>query len=77
MFCTGRSAVWLSASAWGAGGRRFESSRPDQNHDIIEITEALTEISGGLFCCMYDIILSPCFPGNTHKREAKDHGEEV
>ena len=27
---SGRSAVWFSAPALGAGGRRFKSSRPDQ-----------------------------------------------
>jgi len=27
---SGRSAAWFSAPALGAGGRRFESSRPDQ-----------------------------------------------
>lgn len=39
---TGRSAVWLSASAWGAGGRRFESSRPDHKPEVN--SETLAEI---------------------------------
>ena len=26
---SGRSAAWFSAPAWGAGGRRFKSRRPD------------------------------------------------
>lgn len=26
---SGRSAAWFSASVWGAGGREFESLRPD------------------------------------------------
>ena len=32
---SGRSAVWFSASALGAEGRWFESSRPDFNEAII------------------------------------------
>ena len=29
--CSGRSAAWLSALAWGARGRGFKSRRPDQS----------------------------------------------
>ena len=32
---SGRSAVWFSAPALGAGGRRFESSRPDLNNFMV------------------------------------------
>ena len=44
-YLTGRSAVWFSASVWGAGGRWFKSSRPD--HIMIEkINIFYTTISG-------------------------------
>ena len=29
---SGCGAVWLSAPVWGTGGRRFESSHPDQSN---------------------------------------------
>ena len=38
-FIPGRSVAWLSAPAWGAGSRWFESSRPDHNAPVAQMEE--------------------------------------
>ena len=57
--CFGRRGVAQpgSAPAWGAGGRRFESSRPDQKSLVNQaLTEQARPKQSGFFCALWERI---------------------